>query len=402
MKRLKILLLEDNESDAILLERALRKNDLDHELVVIERKGEFVKILEEYDPDVVLSDHQMPGFTAIEALQIARKHKPDLPFIMVTGAVSEEFAVECMKAGMDDYILKRSLVRLAPAIQNVLSRINIHREKEMVESLHNKLRKAYDDINETNRNIKDSINYAKLIQDAMLPDRKILEKYFAESFIINKPKDIVSGDFYWFWESGGKLLVAVADCTGHGVPGALMSMIGYGLLNEIVNVYGVTDPAKILARLNFGVRKALKQNVPDNRRCDGMDMAMCLIDRGHNTIKFAGANRHLVLARDRELEVVKGDRFGIGGIYSETAAEYKSSVVKIKKGDVIYLFTDGYSDQFGGANGSRMMTKNLLKILQRSLSFGLTEQEHVLKHWLQSWQRGFLQTDDILVLGAQF
>lgn len=402
MRQLKILLLEDNESDAILLARALKKDGLDYDLRVVEYRDVYVSLLNSYDPDVILSDHSLPGFTAIEALKIARQYKPDLPFILVTGAVSEEFAVACMKAGVDDYILKSSLVRLSSAITNVFSRTDVKREKEMVESLHAKLKVAYNEIEESNRNIRDSINYAKLIQEAMLPEKKILDGYLQKSFIIYKPKDIVSGDFYWFTEVDNKLLLAIADCTGHGVPGALMSMIGYGLLNEIVNVYGVTQPSKILARLNFGVRRALKQNSFENKRCDGMDMAICMIDREQHTMEYAGANRHLVMFKNRELELIKGDKFGIGGIYSESLVEYSNHKIHFEKNDVFYLFTDGYADQFGGPRGRRMMTKNLFKILQRSLAFGLEEQEHVLLHWLQSWRKNLEQTDDVLLLGAQF
>jgi phosphoserine phosphatase RsbU/P len=402
MRKLKILLLEDNELDTELVTKTLTKDKLDYDLRVVDNRDVFMSLLYTYDPDVILSDHSLPNFTAIDALKIARQFKPDFPFILFTGAVSEEFAVECMKAGVDNYILKNSLVRLSSAIKNALSRTDVKREKEMVESLHNQLKVAYDEVKERSRHITDSINYAKLIQDAMLPDKKMLSSFFSESFIIYKPKDIVSGDFYWFTEVDSKLLLVIADCTGHGVPGALMSMIGYGLLNEIVNVHGVTQPAKILARLNFGVRRALKQNSRANRRCDGMDLAVCMIDPEEKSMEFAGANRHLVLFKDKELNLIKGDKYGVGGIYSETIVEFKNHKIEYELGDVFYLFTDGYADQFGGPRGQRMMTKNLFKILQRSLAFGLKEQEHVLLHWWQSWRKNLTQTDDVLLMGAQF
>jgi sigma-B regulation protein RsbU (phosphoserine phosphatase) len=400
-RHLKILLLEDNISDAELLMRALNKADLQHELHQVETKDHFMAELNDFIPDVILSDHSLPGFDSMEALRLSREYIPDIPFILVTGSVSEQFAVDCMKAGVDDYILKNSLIRLPSAIKNIFSKTAAQREKKIVESLNARLKVAYNEIEDTNKSITDSINYAKLIQEAMLPEKELLTDYFKHSFVIYKPKDIVSGDFYWFSERNNKLVVAVADCTGHGVPGALMSMIGMGLLNEIVNVNNVTQPARILGRLNKGIQKMLKQTLKDNPRCDGMDIALCTIDRLSGELHFAGANRHLVYFRGREMELIKGDKFGIGGLHSGSEPEYTNTKISYNYGDIIYMFTDGYADQFCGSRGKRMMTRNLFNILQRSLSFGLEEQEKVLVYWLEKWKRNLEQTDDILLMGIQ-
>lgn len=399
-KQLKILLLEDNIADAELLMRVLSRAELNHELHLAETKDHFLTELHSFKPDVILSDHSLPNFNSMEALKISRAHKPDIPFILVTGSVSEQFAVDCMKAGVDDYILKNSLIRLPSSIKNIFSKTDAKREKEIIESLHAKLQIAYHDIEENNKNITDSINYAKLIQEAMLPEKDMLYDFFKHSFVMYKPKDIVSGDFYWFAERDNKILVAVADCTGHGVPGALMSMIGIGLLNEIVNVNNITQPAKILNRLNDGIRKALKQD-HDNPRYDGMDISLCTIDRLSSEIQFAGANRHLVYFRGKEMELIKGNKIGIGGLHYQANVEYTNHKIAYNHGDIIYMFTDGYADQFGGSRGKRMMTRNLFKILHRSMSFGLEEQEKVLGYWLEKWQRNLEQTDDILLMGIQ-
>jgi serine phosphatase RsbU (regulator of sigma subunit) len=307
-----------------------------------------------------------------------------------------------MKAGVDDYILKDSLVRLPNSIKNIFSRTDAEREKKDIEHLHTKLQVAYHHIEENNKSITDSLNYARLIQQAMLPDKRILDGFFSSSFIIYKPKDIVSGDFYWFHERDQTLTIAIADCTGHGVPGALMSMIGSALLNEIVSVNGCTQPSKVLNRLNSGVRNALKQD--ENQRNDGMDIAICTVNSAKKEIEFAGANMHLAYFRNgKEMELIKGNKFGIGGLYAhDSGIQFTNHSLTYHEGDVIYLFTDGYADQFGGAQGKRMMTRNLFKILGRSLSFGLEEQENVLIHWLEKWQNNLEQTDDILLLGARF
>jgi phosphoserine phosphatase RsbU/P len=388
-------------SDAELLMHTLSKAGMNHIIHWVETRNHFLSELHNFKPDVILSDHSLPGFNSLEALKISRNYIPDIPFILVTGAASEEFAVECMKAGVDDYILKDSLIRLPTSIKNIFSKTDAEREKKQVENLHTRLQVAYHRIEENNKNITDSLNYARLIQQAMLPDHALLDDYFAESFVIYKPKDIVSGDFYWFYEKDNKLTVCIADCTGHGVPGALMSMIGSALLNEIVHVKGCTQPSKILNQLNVGVRKALKQDL--TQRCDGMDIAICTINKNNSDVEFAGANRHLAYFRKgREMELIKGNKFGIGGLHADSIVEFTNHSITYHEGDVIYMFTDGYADQFGGAKGKRMMTRNLFKILEKSLSFGLREQESVLLHWLDKWQRNLEQTDDILLFGAQF
>jgi sigma-B regulation protein RsbU (phosphoserine phosphatase) len=400
-RELKILLLEDNLADAELLVRVLKKAALKHELRIADTREEFVSMLHEFKPDVILSDHSLPSFNSLEALRISRDHRPDIPFILVTGEVSEEFAVECMKAGVDDYILKSSLIRLPSSIQNIFSKTDARREKKIIESLHQELQVAYQEIEEHNKSVKDSITYARLIQEAMLPQKEILTSSFAHSFVIYRAKDIVSGDFYWFSERDNKLLLAVADCTGHGVPGALMSMVGNGLLNEIVNVKGITEPHIILQKMNVGLRKALKQDMKENQQGDGMDMALCVIDKKNHVIEFSGANRHLLYFRKMEFELIKGNKHGIGGIYADPQLEFTNHTIPYKEGDIIYMYTDGYADQFGGKYVKRMMTRNLIKLLQHTLSFGIAEQEQLLIKWLENWQGKLEQTDDILLLGVQ-
>jgi phosphoserine phosphatase RsbU/P len=400
-EQLKILLIEDNVSDAGLLERELKKANMNYSLRVVDNKDLFVKELYSFKPEVVLSDHSLPSFNSLEALKIARGLRPDIPFILVTGAVSEEFAVECMKAGADDYILKNSLIRLPSSILSVFSKKSIKREKEIIESLHNGLQVAYKEIKEKNNNITDSINYAKLIQEAMLPEKGVLAKIFSQSFILNKPKDIVSGDFYWFTEYDNKLLIAVADCTGHGVPGALLSMIGYNLLSEIVNIKGITQPAEILKILNEGVRRILKQDSKENQTRDGMDVALCSIDRKNQKLIFAGANRPLFFFRNDELEFTKGNSYGIGGIQSELVREYTNHEFSFSIGDVIYMYTDGFVDQFGGKDNKKIMRGNFVNLLTSIQYYDLPEQEEILNRWLNEWKGDLEQTDDILLIGIK-
>lgn len=400
-KLIKILLLEDELTDAALIMRILKKSGINHELHWVETKNHFLNELGSFAPDIVISDNALKDISAMEALKLSKEFNPEAPFILVTDEESENFVFESFNAGIDDYILKSSLLRLPSSIKNIFAKADAKREKEVIESLHTQLKLAYNEMEETNKSMRDSINYAKLIQQAMLPDKNVLTNYFPDSLIIYRPKDIVSGDFYWFVERDNRLLIAVADCTGHGVPGALMSMIGYSLLNEIVNVKKITQPSLILTKLNKGLRRALKQDKTGNQRCDGMDIALCCIDRHNREIEFAGANRHLIFFRDKSLELIKGDKNGIGGLYTDSIIHFNTHKITYQPNDVIYMCTDGYADQFGGARGKRMMTKSLFRILEKSLSFGVQDQEDLLNHWLDKWKGNYEQTDDILMVGIQ-
>lgn len=399
---LHILLLEDNHSDVMLLERQLKKSGMKFLMHVADTKQEFIESLYIIEPDVVLSDHSLPSFNSLDAIKLARASNPDLPFILVTGAVSEDFAVQCMKQGADDYVLKSSLTRLPAAIENCLARREISREKKVIESLHAKLQSAYNEIEAMNRDMTDSIMYASRIQEAMLPQKKLLKKYSASSCIFYRPKDIVSGDFYWFNETNGKLVVAVADCTGHGVPGALMSVIGNNLLNEIVMARKICHAGKILDELNKGVRKLLRQHLKGSTTQDGMDISICVISKQKQLLEFSGANHRLFLFRDGKPELVRGDRKSIGGHQADPDSPFASHEFQYEKGDAIYMFSDGYADQFGGRHEKRMQTKNLVKLLQSTLSLGMQEQEQLLNDWLLKWKGDLKQTDDILLIGMQF
>ncbi len=392
--KLKVLLLEDNPADVEFVQRELRKGGIDYEMVVADKEDEFVEGLKKLDPDIVLSDHALPQFNSMEAYRLAKKFKPSVSFMLVTGTVSEEFAVECMKAGVDDYILKSSLTRLVPSVKNILSKKKILEEKNVIEELNLQLAKK-------NKDLTDSITYARRIQEAMLPNAAMFKRNFPESFLIYRPKHIVSGDFYWCSERDGRSIVAVADCTGHGVPGAFMSIIGYTLLDSIINKEGVVQPGKILGRLNTMLRKALKQDEETSLTRDGMDVAICAIDKKNNVFEYAGANRPLCFLRKAKLEVVKGTPMGIGGVLSKAGAEYTQHRFKLNSLSHIYMFSDGYSDQFGGDKDKKMMTRNFFKVLGYFASFPMEEQRSALNDWLDDWKGNFEQTDDILIAGIK-
>jgi ligand-binding sensor domain-containing protein/serine phosphatase RsbU (regulator of sigma subunit) len=253
-----------------------------------------------------------------------------------------------------------------------------------------------------NKDITDSIEYAKKIQDSILPSIESIKNSLPESFIFYQQKDIVSGDFYWFANKQNVSIIAAVDCTGHGVPGAFMSLIGNNILNQIINENNITDPANILNNLNDGVIKALHTNRNYTAAKDGMDIGICAIDNNKKQVVFAGAMRPIYVCRDGKLDEIAGDKVAIGtdftdGIYKNF--KFNNKVIEVQQGDVFYLSTDGYADQFGGEKGKKMMKKNFKNLLQHICLKKLNEQEKVVAESFIEWKGNFEQVDDVLVIG---
>ncbi|HEV7231723.1 MAG TPA: SpoIIE family protein phosphatase, partial [Bacteroidia bacterium] len=255
-------------------------------------------------------------------------------------------------------------------------------------------------IAQKNKDITDSINYARKIQDAMLPTMQEINAAFPECFLIYYPKDIVSGDFYWFSERGGKKYIAVVDCTGHGVPGAFMSMIGNDMLSDAVAEKSLSDPGEILASLNQHVKKSLRQNDTDSGSRDGMDAAICVFDQDLGKMKFSGANRPLYLIKGAELLVINSTKTSIGG-HTPLEQVFQSFEFDLRKGDTVYLFSDGYCDQFGGQAGKKFTTKRFRDLLGEIKNEPMRTQEQILREQFISWKQNNEQVDDVLIIGIR-
>lgn len=251
-------------------------------------------------------------------------------------------------------------------------------------------------IERKNRDLTDSIVYAKRIQESMLVQEEKLNTFVDDAFIFFKPKDIVSGDFYWFGEKDGKVIVSAIDCTGHGVPGAFMSMLGNSFLNQIIHNEGICSPDLILEELNKNVQVALKQAETSNR--DGMDMALCTIDKSNRTLEFAGAKNPLVIIKNGEAMRIKGDKNPIGLSYGSTN-EFKKHTIELNESASYYMFSDGYVDQFGGPKHKKYMVKNLQNLLLEVHQKPMAEQKQILESTLSEWMKDEEQIDDVLVVG---
>ncbi len=276
----------------------------------------------------------------------------------------------------------------------------IETQKEEIEAQLDLATLQRDTISKQKDLILDSIHYAERIQSAMLPPISMLEEYLSDHFILFKPRDIVSGDYYWAREKDQKLLVAVADCTGHGVPGGFLSMLGVSSMNEIVNRSRELDPGKILEQLREVVIASMHQTGSRDEAQDGIEIALCVIDLKRKSMEYSGANRPLYLVRDGDVQHYRPDRMPIG-IYEQDPVPFTRQSIKLKKGDSIYLFSDGYVDQLGGPLRKTFRAINFRKLLLEIQDQPMEKQKTILMEKMALWQGKVEQIDDILVMGIK-
>jgi PAS domain S-box-containing protein len=257
------------------------------------------------------------------------------------------------------------------------------------------------EVQNKNKKITESINYAKRIQTAILPNSKVISRALPDSFILYKPRDVVSGDFPWFVQVKEEIFIAAVDCTGHGVPGALLSLIGYFLLNDIVRSRKVTEPGIILDLLDEGVTTTLRQD-EDATTKDGMDIALCKINMATGEVEYAGAHRPLYIMKGGVMEEVKGNKFPIGGGIFKNQTNFTNTKIKLSKGDSIYFSSDGFPDQFGGPEGRKFGPKKTREIIERVHKLPMGEAVKVFDQEWEGWRGEQKQTDDVLLIGIKF
>lgn len=272
--------------------------------------------------------------------------------------------------------------------------------KRMLEDQRDKLARVH-------QSLKDSIGYAKRIQEAMIPSEERVRLSFPESFVYFRPKDIVSGDFYWTFENDEKQILVAADCTGHGVPGAFMSIIGLDLIKNAVEQQMVFDPSKILGILNKGIHAtfaAKTNNETDGFNMnDGMDIAICVIDKATNKLSFAGGMSSIYLIRDNEIFSYKGDRKPIGSIASNGSSLYEKQEIQLQNNDFIYLFSDGYADQFGGPEGKKFKYRRFRHLLLNIHKLPAEDQKNIIHQKFEEWiGTKYEQVDDVLIMGFSY
>nr|WP_299201098.1 SpoIIE family protein phosphatase [uncultured Brumimicrobium sp.] len=287
------------------------------------------------------------------------------------------------------YRLKQQNKRLEIAVTE--------RTKEIAEK-NTRLEEQKSEILTQKTEIEDSINYAQRIQNAILPIKEEMLEQLGDSFILFWPKDVVSGDFYWYYKRNNISVVVCADCTGHGVPGAFMSMIGVDKLNVCVGEKGITNPAKILSFLNEGIKTSLRQDESKKATRDGMDAAILTINHDDNTIQYAGAHRSLWLIQNEELEEIKATKVAVGG-FTPSDQEYELHEFKLETTTRFYMSSDGYADQFGGPKGKKFMVKKMKKLILEHHLMPMEKQQEALEKAMKEWAENEEQIDDICVIG---
>lgn len=272
--------------------------------------------------------------------------------------------------------------------------------EEKVQERTAELKFEKEKVENQNKEITESIQYAKRIQASILPPDRKIKAGFESNFIYYAPKDIVSGDFYWFEKKNNTSYLAIVDCTGHGVPGAFMSIIGYTQLNDIINQNATMEVGDILKELDIRVQSALNQEDQSNSK-DGMELGILSYNSDENLLSFSGAMRPLYFVREGELEILKANKFSVGGV-SKREKVFNTCKVKLKKGDMAYLFSDGYPDQFGGPNSKKFMTKNVGKMVKHISKLPIEDQKEIVIKSITEWMGNEEQIDDILIAGIQF
>lgn len=283
-------------------------------------------------------------------------------------------------------------------MNEIRSRMELAKSKEMIEQAH-------EEVVFQKKEITDSINYARSIQRSLIPAEEQFMTYFKDSFVLFKPKDIVSGDFYWIHEKDDHIFYATGDCTGHGVPGGFMTMLGLSFLDEIVEAKKVSDPGHILDLMRDKITGTLKQNGNFGESKDGMDITVCVIHKTTRELVYASANNPLYIIRGatddalKSLSIYKADKQPCG--FYHDYKPFTSQRLRLEAGDCIYTFSDGFPDQFGGPNGKKFMHRQFRELLVKHAPLPFHEQKKMLNNALNSWQGKLDQVDDILVIGVQ-
>ena len=424
-----LLIVDDDPHTRDSIEALLIKEG--YKLVFAENGKEAIKKAKKVNPDLILLDIMIPGMNGFEVCTVLRADNQlsEVPIILITTLDDRDSRIRGIESGADDFISKpfdrielRTRIRSIIRLNRYRRLLNERSEKELIKNQRDKIEAQRDEI-EAQRNLAtfqrdriasqkkaiiESITYASRIQKALMVPEEYISELLPEYFVLNKPKDIVSGDFLWLTRENNKIILAVADCTGHGVPGAFMSVLGISFVREIVIERKNIRPNEILNELRKMVISALHQKGELHEAMDGMDIAVCSINLENKELQFAGANNPLYLIRDGELTIIEADKMPVGILFKGETG-FSNHGIKLEKNDSIYLFSDGYADQFGGPDGKKFMLKQFQQLLRDIHDKPMKEQKEILDKTIEEWKSGhekqkgrYDQVDDILVLGLRF
>ncbi|MCA1744303.1 MAG: response regulator [Bacteroidales bacterium] len=383
-----LLLVDDSNINLEILREVLKRYQL-----LSAGNGEDALLLasSEPKPDLILLDVIMPGMDGFETCRKLkeRSFSKNIPVIFITGQNDADQILKGFEVGAVDYITKPFNVPELKA--RVKTQLTIKMARDQNQRLMQK-------IESVNQQLTASIGYAQKIQNASLPKQAYLDRIMPEYFVLLKPRDIVSGDFYWVGEVDGRLVVVAADSTGHGVPGAIMSMFGVAYLNQIVGYQRVATPSLILDQLRRIVIESFQQTETSEVK-DGMDISVLSIDRKQQSIEFAGAFNPLYIIRNNELTIVSADHMPVS--IGEVDRPYHNHVFPYQKGDALYLFSDGYASQFGGPDDKKIKSIGFRQLILDHHHLPMDEQKAIYDQYFEAWKGSGDQVDDVLLIGIR-
>ena len=402
-----ILYIDQEEQNLISFKSAFSQ---DYHIYTATSGKAGLEVMEQKTIQLVIADQHMPDMGGIELLEKILILYPDCMRMIMTKVGDKDAIIQAFNQGYiyryvvkpwnrDDLILS---IDSAMEVYNlkIQNRNLIDNLEDAKLTLEQKVLERTREIERQRMNITDSILYASRIQKALMQPSEELDKLMPSHFIMNKPKDIVSGDYYWVSNKKERLIIAVVDCTGHGVPGAFMSILGISFLDEIVSNLDTLRANDILNELREHIIKALGQTGRRDEAREGMEMALCVVDFKNKVVQFSGAFRPMYLISEGELSVINGDRMPIG-FYEEEKKSFSNREVPFKENDIIYLFTDGYVDQIGGLERKTFKSVRFKKLLKEISHKPLKEQKSILREEHEIWRAGQEQIDDILILGVE-
>jgi len=403
-----ILYVDDEQDNLTVFNSAFRR---DYEVHLAASGAEGLEILKKKEIQLIITDQRMPEMTGIQFLEKIIPEYPDCIRMILTGFSDIEAIIQAINTGrVYRYITKPwGREELKMNIDKALETYHLREQnrrliedlKEANQTLEQKVIERTRKIESQNNEITCSIQYASRIQNALLPPDDELKSVFRSYFILSKPRDIVSGDYYWLATKDDKTIIAVADCTGHGVPGAFMSLLGVSFLNEIISKTVILRANEILNQLRGQLIKSLHQTGRCDETRDGMEIGLCVIDFRKKKLQFSGAFRPLYIFRNGVMHEFNGDNMPIGLYEEEEENSFTCKEIQFENDDTLYMFTDGYVDQMGGENRKTFRSQNFKKILSDIHKYPMQKQKELLEKNLEEWRGVIDQVDDILVVGIK-
>jgi len=403
----KVLIVDDNPVNVKVLSSTLAESGYD--LLTANTGERAIMVAERAKPDLVLLDINMPGIDGYETCRRlkASDTTKDIPVIFLSALNEIENKIEGFEVGGVDYIAKpfnqkEVCIRVENHLKiSKLSRELEHKNQELNEAFE-ELQVIQEQLLDINTMLVESIQYSQRIQEAIIPSESALQIVFPQSFAYFQPKSIVSGDFYWVYESENYKFLAVGDCTGHGVPGAFMSLLGINALTKIVEDQKLSDPGLILNRVDYEIQRVLKQH-SDSRNIirDGMDIIVCCFDINKQILLFASAQRPLLMFRSGQIEMFEATRQSIGYDGYRSKTNFITNEISLISGDTFYMYSDGMTDQFGGEIGRKLTPKRLRHLLVEYADQPLDIQKKNIIDHFRAWKGVYDQTDDMTLIGLK-